>query len=1326
MAYEVSDQEMLELAEAMDYNYNDDSITDQEMLDVAEGDMQVGGALPQQEQGGAFYFNINPYVERTSPSMGVNERQYEVRTEQRGRFNHRQHLSTSLAVGLHGALVGLIDQQHIPDNDRVYINLSSRRLSYAFNYRGLAAGEWRQGGPRVDELLSQMSRALNSNENFEIDDSFQLSFTHVRRNIQGSGQKRKLRAGHANIEKLKKKKTSVVSIRNKDTMCCARSIVTAKAKLDNVPNWLSFKRGQKSQTTAAIQLQRETDIAFDTSCGEEELKKFAKVPSLINYQILVVDTTRQHRVYTYGDYKENKQICLLYTEDKEGNGHYDTITSLTGYFGTSYVCKRCYKPYDNEGRHRCDKNKERCPACQQNVCNDYLDAIKQHRTSHLSCRDCHGSFFGNTCIKQHKEHTQSGSLVSANKRQPSVCQHRKKCKECLKMLVGIKQQEQHKCGYVECHSCKEYVEAATHKCYIQVAPKKENEEEDDDDEQKQTLLVFFDIEAMQDTGKHIPNLVVASTHESNDLIHFKGDNCVHDFLEWLDQLTEDDTRSVTVIAHNFQGYDGYHVVHEYHRQGRIVGQVRNGAKLLQVTMDTIKFIDSLSFFQMPLSAFPKTFGLTELKKGFFPHLFNVPANQTYRGSIPDKSFFMPESMSIAKRSEFDQWYSQQSGVDYNFQKELLEYCESDVQLLKQGCMKFKEVFEPRTFFDPFEHMTIASACNRDLRQNRMAPNTIANEPLHGWRNNINQSIAALEWLHWKADTTSREILHARNDGEYHIPGTRYHADGYHDASRTVYEFHGCFWHGCNRCYKNRFESHQRLEGRTFDDVYKYTQNKMECLRQKGYVVVEMWECEWQRLKANNPDIKKRVDDYHFVEPLNPRDAFCGGRTNAIQLYRMIKPGEKIRYYDFTSLYPWVNKNCEYPEGHPTIISQPNTTDISNYFGIVKCDILPPKGLYHPVLPLRQGGKLTFPLCKTCVQNELEKPFLERSAICTHSDDQRILQGTWCTPELQKAVEMGYVIKHVYEIWHFEKTQHGLFRDYVNTWLKLKEEASGWPSHVGNDETLQTQHLHDYEMHEGICLERDNVQKNPGLRTLAKMMLNSMWGKFGQRTDKTQVKEFDDVHELHNFLDSEKHEVSHVGVAESDDRVEIHYKVSNEDEISSPNLNIFIACFTTCWARLKLYNALQLLGERVLYFDTDSVVFVSQTNSIDPPLGDYLGDFKDELPPDDYIVEFVSGGPKNYAYKTFKGKRECKVRGFTLDSTGSRYVNFDVLKKNVIDDILAPQDETTCVEVPIPFKIQRKANDYTLETIQMYKKYKLVYSKRVVDCNTFKSYPYGYI
>ena len=125
---------------------------------------------------------------------------------------------------------------------------------------------------------------------------------------------------------------------------------------------------------------------------------------------------------------------------------------------------------------------------------------------------------------------------------------------------------------------------------------------------------------MQDTNRHVPNLVVAETEVDDRPVRFKGLNCIRDFLEWLDTLTENDTCPLTVIAHNFQGYDGYFVADEYHKQNRIVKQVRNGGKLMQLNFDRIRFIDSLSFFQMPLSAFPKTFGLTEL---------NTPENQDY-------------------------------------------------------------------------------------------------------------------------------------------------------------------------------------------------------------------------------------------------------------------------------------------------------------------------------------------------------------------------------------------------------------------------------------------------------------------------------------------------------------------------------------------------------------------------------------------------------------------------------------------------------------------------------------------------------------------------
>ena len=137
-------------------------------------------------------------------------------------------------------------------------------------------------------------------------------------------------------------------------------------------------------------------------------------------------------------------------------------------------------------------------------------------------------------------------------------------------------------------------------------------------------------------------------------------------------------------------------------------------------------------------------------------------------------------------------------------------------------------------------MTIASACNRDLHMNRMAPDTIAVEPLQGWCMTTNYSKAAMEWLLWQEhclqqaewggltddareqhemmalaypDTLDshhplfrQRIQHARNQGEHRLVGTRHTVDGYDAQTNTAYEFEGCFWHGC------------RLMDRTMDDV----------------------------------------------------------------------------------------------------------------------------------------------------------------------------------------------------------------------------------------------------------------------------------------------------------------------------------------------------------------------------------------------------------------------------------------------------------------------------------------------------------------------------
>ena len=55
--------------------------------------------------------------------------------------------------------------------------------------------------------------------------------------------------------------------------------------------------------------------------------------------------------------------------------------------------------------------------------------------------------------------------------------------------------------------------------------------------------------------------------------------------------------------------------------------------------------------------------------------------------------------------------------------------------------------------------------------------------------------------------------------------------------------------------------------------------------------------------------------------------------------------------------------------------------------------------------------------------------------------------------------------------------------------------------------------------------------------------------------------------------------------------------------------------------------LKQLNRSVLYYDTDSVIYVSRPGQYAPPLGDYLGELTDELDSGEQIVEFVSGGPK---------------------------------------------------------------------------------------------------
>ena len=146
----------------------------------------------------------------------------------------------------------------------------------------------------------------------------------------------------------------------------------------------------------------------------------------------------------------------------------------------------------------------------------------------------------------------------------------------------------------------------------------------------------------------------------------------------------------------------------------------------------------------------------------------------------------------------------------------------------------------------------------------------------------------------------------------------------------------------------------------------------------------MWEHEWKNTWKDLPqDVKTRIEVTDRYEPVNPREALYGGRTEATRLFHKVDwNGEVIRYLDFTSLYPYVNKYCEYVVGHPKIITR-DFRDVSTYFGLIRCTVLPLRWLYHPVLPVRCHGKLMFALCGTCMEEK-------RQDYCPHNDDERVI------------------------------------------------------------------------------------------------------------------------------------------------------------------------------------------------------------------------------------------------------------------------------------------------------------------------------------------------
>ena len=333
---------------------------------------------------------------------------------------------------------------------------------------------------------------------------------------------------------------------------------------------------------------------------------------------------------------------------------------------------------------------------------------------------------------------------------------------------------------------------------------------------------------------------------------FKGTRAAVSFCETV--FTEQYKNGI-VMSHNGSGYDNYFLI-EWMISNSIRPQVVfNGSKIVYMLVQRglhIRVLDSLQFLPMKLAKLPKAFGLTELKKGYFPHFFNTTEHQNYVGPYPDVKYYGCDYMNTEDRTDFLAWYEGKKDAVFDFAQEMKEYCCSDVTILREGMLKFRDLVldvtgaNDQQGVDVLNYVTIAGLTmaiykskflreefdteitnqqnehiewkplnftangfdvwdeggwtssdtyltnhpDRKFGKRKFVRSPIAHVPSEGYTKRYNHSKCSIVWLEWIMQKENKTIQHALNGGEYRIPGTKFHVDGYCKETNEVFEFLG--------------------------------------------------------------------------------------------------------------------------------------------------------------------------------------------------------------------------------------------------------------------------------------------------------------------------------------------------------------------------------------------------------------------------------------------------------------------------------------------------------------------------------------------------------
>jgi hypothetical protein len=650
--------------------------------------------------------------------------------------------------------------------------------------------------------------------------------------------------------------------------------------------------------------------------------------------------------------------------------------------------------------------------------------------------------------------------------------------------------------------------------------------------------------------------------------------------------------------------------------------MKDGNKIYQIKIARKKdfvpeiiFRDSFNWLApLALADLPAALGLSVSDKGWFPYLYNRNENlHVQLDNLPDKELYAYKGMRKKKRKAFKVFYKENAiakKTPFCLKDALVEYGMQDVRILAHAVIEFRRLFKDISGDDMIENsVTAASACMRYYCTNFIAKGdqNIAIIPENGYSKMTRQSVKALKFLKWVAHSHHTNIRHRDSGGEKYFRG--YHLDGYVKAPEgsgcrdLCIEYNGCAWHGHECLYE---EEDICPNGKTAAlNRAEYEKRRAQISEEMDYVVY--WECEVDAEMKRNAAMREYCDSLRDTGPLNPKDAYFGGRTGPTSMKCDLEESPELTEnyaiggLDIVSLYPYIMMTTDYPVGHPTEIIKNETVKWTQpadnpYKGLIKCFVVPPQNLLHPIIPRKIRGKLMFVLCHHCARDGERKsrrmmrdpsriPTME---LCPHSDEERGFVTTVTHLELNAALEKKYVVTHLYAAYHWDEWTRELFAPYIRKWMKIKVESSGWPSSCMDNPSMQKWYVDEWQRRFDIAIDPANVKKNEGMKLIAKICLNCLWGKWSMRNNLSSCLITDSPTELHDLINNKTLDI---GVLEyiNEHLMMASYKKKASFVIPHSRYNIAISIFTTSAARLRLYSYMDKIastpGCKLLYTDT---------------------------------------------------------------------------------------------------------------------------------------------